>query len=130
MKAPWVFPVTVTVIVQVVPDGILPLFSVSRVPARVTEAGPPQPLNVGDAGLANATPNGRSSVIEVPVRVVVAPFVMLIDNWLVPPAHMALGLKLLFTDGPPTGLTCKLTSTGLILLTLMPPGPVELNVLA
>lgn len=71
-----------TVIVQVVPDGMLPLLSVTVVPPLValTEAEPPHPFNVGETGLARKTLAGRLSVMEAWVRVVFAPFVMVMDN--------------------------------------------------
>jgi hypothetical protein len=68
--------------VQVVPAGIEPLLRVTVVPplAAVTEAEPPQPVNVGETGLARKTLAGRLSVREAWVRVVFAPLVMLMDN--------------------------------------------------
>jgi len=68
--------------VQVEPDGILPLFNVTDVPplAAVTEAVPPHPVSVGETGLARKTLAGRVSLMEAPVSVVLAPFVMTMDN--------------------------------------------------
>ena len=55
-----------TVIVQVELGAIVPLFSDTDVPplAAVNEAEPPQPVNVGDTGLARKTSGGRLSVSE------------------------------------------------------------------
>lgn len=71
-----------TVIVQVVPDGMVPLFNVTDDPplTAVTVAEPPHPLNVADTGLARNTFAGSGSVMDAPVRVTVAPFVMEMVN--------------------------------------------------
>ena len=55
-----------TVMVQVVPDGMLPLLRVTVVPplGAVTEAEPPQPVNVGETGFARKTLAGKLSVME------------------------------------------------------------------
>ena len=55
-----------TVMVQVVPAGILPLLRVTVVPPLVAarEAEPPQPLKVGETGLARKTFAGKLSVSE------------------------------------------------------------------
>ena len=70
-----------TVIVQVVPDGIVPLFNVTDDPplTAVTVA-EPHPFNVADTGLARNTFAGRGSVMDAPVRVTFAPFVMEMVN--------------------------------------------------
>lgn len=80
--APCTLEVTLTVIVQVVPDGMVPLFKVTEDPplAAVTPAEPPHPLNVADTGLARNTLAGRGSVMDAPVRVTVAPLVMAMVN--------------------------------------------------
>ena len=59
-----------------------PLLSVTVVPplAAVKEAEPPQPVRVGETGLARKTLAGRLSVREAWVKVVFAPLVMLIVN--------------------------------------------------
>jgi len=121
---PWSFEVTLTVIVQVVPGAIVPSFKVTDVPASVTEAEPPHPANVGEAGLAKKTFAGRSSRREAPVRVTPALFVITIDNRLVPPAQILAGLKLLLTEGVPVPLTFRVALDGLVLLIRVPP-PVE-----
>ena len=114
--------------IQVAPEGMLPLLRVTVVPplAAVTEAEPPHPVNVGETGLARKTLAGRVSAREAWVSVVFAPLMILMDNWLIPPAQIALGLKLLLTDGTPPPVTFKVALAGLVLLMLVPP-PVELN---
>jgi len=59
-----------------------PLLRVTVVPplAAVREAEPPHPVNVGETGLARKTLAGRLSLSEAWVRVVFAPFVMVMDN--------------------------------------------------
>jgi hypothetical protein len=68
--------------VQVVPDGIVPLFNVTEDPplTAVTLAEPPHPLNAADTGLARDTFAGRGSVMDAPVIVTFAPFVMEMVN--------------------------------------------------
>jgi hypothetical protein len=103
-----------------------PLLRVTEVPplAAVTEAEPPHPVKVGETGLARKTLAGRLSVREAWVRVVFAPLVMVMDNRLVPPAQILLGLKLLLTEGSPLAVTFKVALAGLVLLMDVPP-PVE-----
>lgn len=74
--------VTFTVMVQLVPEGMLPLFKVTLVPplAAFTEAEAPHPLNAGETGLARKTFAGKLSVMEAWVSVVLAPFVITIVN--------------------------------------------------
>jgi hypothetical protein len=117
-----------TVIVQVVLAGMLPLFRVTVVPplAAVTEAEAPHPVNVGETGLARKTFAGRLSARDACVKVVFAPFVMVMDNWLVPPAQIEVGLKLLLTEGAPAAVTFNVALAGLVLLMLLP-APVELR---
>jgi hypothetical protein len=71
--------------------------------------------------LAKETPVGRSSLREAPVRVVFALFVILMDNWLVPPDQMLLGLKLFATEGVPVPVTFRVALAGLVLLIVVPP---------
>jgi hypothetical protein len=114
--------------VQVVPDGIEPLLRVTVVPplAAVTVAAPPQPVNVEETGLARKTLAGRLSVMEAWVKVTFAPLVILMVSWLVPPAQILLGLKLLLIEGTPAAVTFRVALAGLVLLIDVPP-PVELK---
>ena len=85
-------------IVQVELGAIVPLFKVTDVPplTAVTEADAPQPLRVGETGLARKTSEGRLSVNEAWVNVVLASLLLItIDNWLISPAQIVLALKLL-----------------------------------
>lgn len=78
------------------------LFRVTEVPplTALKDAEPPQPARLGETGLARKTLAGRLSVIEAWVSVVLKSlFAITIDNWLVCPAQMVLGLKLLATVG-------------------------------
>jgi len=99
---PCIFEVTLTWMVQVEFGAIVALFSVTVLPplTAVTEAEPPQPARAAETGLARETLAGRLSVIEAWVSVVPGSlFVIAIVNWLVCPAQIVLGLKLLVTVG-------------------------------
>jgi hypothetical protein len=109
------------------------LFKVTEVPPgeAATEADPPHPADSdGETGLARKTLAGRLSCSEAPVSVVFEPFVIFIDNWLTPPAHMLLGLKLLLTVGAPIPVTFRVALAGLVVVMVIPPGPVDVNVRA
>ena len=78
------------------------LFRVTDVPplTALKEAEAPQPLKLGETGLARKTFAGRVSVREACVRVVLKSlFAITMDSWLVWPAQIVLGLKLLATVG-------------------------------
>lgn len=113
--------------VQVPAGAIVPLFNVIVLPAIAVVAEPPQPVNVEEAGVANITLAGSVSGRVVPVRVVLALFVIVIVNWLTPPAQILLGLKFLLTVGVPAPVTFNVALAGLVVVTLIPPGPEELN---
>jgi hypothetical protein len=104
------------------------LFKVIVAPEIVVVAEPPQPDNVGEGDGAKETFVGRLSGRVVPVRVVVVLFVIVIVSWLIPPAQMLLGLKLLATVGAPAPVTFNVALAGLVVVMLIPPGPEELNV--
>jgi hypothetical protein len=110
--------------VQVELGAIVPLFNVSDVPplTAVSEADAPQPLNVGETGLASKTLAGRSSVNEACVNVVLTSLLLITtDNWLISPAHIVLELKLLRTEGGRTPPTCRVALAGLVLVMVPPP---------
>src|SRR5215208_2787204 len=50
------------------------------------------------------------------------------DSWLVPPAQMLLGLKLLLTVGCPASFTCRVALAGLMFETFIPLRSLEVNV--
>src|SRR5215208_6484094 len=50
------------------------------------------------------------------------------DSWLVPPAQMLLGVKLLLTVGCPASFTCRVALAGLMFETFIPLGSLEVNV--
>ena len=70
LYAPWILEVTFTVIVQVEFAAIVPLFKATDVPplTAVKEADAPQPVRVGETGLARNRSAGRLSVRDTCVR--------------------------------------------------------------
>ena len=91
-----------TVIVHVEFGVIVPLFKVTDVPplVPVSEAEAPQPLNVGETGLARKTLAGRLSVNEACVKVVLGSLLLMtMDSRLISPAQIVLELKLLRIEG-------------------------------
>src|ERR1041385_4118431 len=88
---------------------------------------PVQPLRAGDAGFARETPAGRLSLSVVPVSVVFALLMILMDNRLTAPANILVGLKLLVTEGVPVPVTLKVALASLVFETFTPPTPVELS---
>lgn len=116
-------------IVQVELGAIVPLFSDTDVPplTAVNEAEGPHPVNVGETGLARRTLAGRASVSETWVKVVLGSlFLITMESWLVPPAQIVPGLKLLLMEGTGLAATFKVALAGLVLVTVEP-APVEFN---
>lgn len=132
MYAPWISEVTLTVIVQVEFAAIVPLFKVTDVPplTAVREAEAPQPVSVGETGLARNTLVGRLSVSDTCVRLLpVSLFLITMERRLVSPAHTVAGLKLLLTDGGKVPVTFKVALAGVVFV-ILEPAPVEDNALA
>ena len=118
-----------TVIVQVELGTIVPLFSDTDVPplTAASEAEVPHPVNVGETGLARITSAGRLSVSETWVKVVLGSlFLITMESWLVPPAQIVPGLKLLLTEGIGLPPTFKVALAGLVLV-MLELSPVEVN---
>lgn len=116
-------------IVQVELGVIVPLISDTDVPrlAAVNEAEAPQPVNVGETGLARKTSIGRLSVSETRVKVVLdSLFLITMESWLVPPVQMVPGLKLLVMEGIGIPATFKVALAGLVLVILVP-SPLEVS---
>lgn len=116
-------------IVQVELGAIVPLFIDTDVPplTAVNEAEAPHPVNVGETGLTRKTPVGRLSVSETWVNVVFGSlFLITMESWLVPPAQIVPGLKLLLMEGTGLAATFKVALAGLVLVTVEP-APVEVN---
>jgi hypothetical protein len=127
---PRVLETTFTVIVHVEPGAIVPLFSVTELPplTALKEAEPPQPVNVGETGLARKTLTGRLSVREAWVSVVlVSVFVITMVSWLVCPTHTVFGEKLLLTVGVPATSTRRVALAGVVFVIIMPPPSVAVN---
>jgi len=121
--------VTLTVIVQVEPGAIAPLFSDTDVPrlTAVNEAEAPHPVNEGETGLARKTSVGRLSVSETWVKVVLGSlFLITMESWLVPPVQMVPGLKLLLIEGIGVPATFKVALAGLVFV-MLEPSPVEVS---
>ena len=120
-----------TMIVQVEFAAIVPLFKVTDVPplTAVREAEAPQPVNVGETGLARKTFAGKLSVSDACVRLLPGSlFLITIESWLVCPAQTVLGLKLLLTEGGRVPVTFKVALAGVVFVTFAP-APVEDNAL-
>jgi hypothetical protein len=127
--APCVFEVTVTVITQTELGAMVPLLNATEVPPAiaVTEGDGPQPEVEALGGLARKTLAGRLSVSVTCVRLRPGSlFAMTMDSWLVPPAQIVPGLKLLLTEGFGLPVTFNVALAGVVLLMRTPP-PVELN---
>ena len=121
--------VTLTVIVQVELGAIVPLFNDTDAPpgTAVNKADAPQPVNVGETGLAKKTSVGRLSVSDTCVKVVLGSlFLITMESWLVPPAQIVPGLKLLLMEGLGLPATFKVALAWLVLV-MLEPSPVEVN---
>lgn len=130
---------TFTLILQVAPGKMEPLFKVTEIcpeakatpPGPVRVAEPPQLSNDGVTGLAKTNGLGRLSVTVVWVNVVVGSLlIMLIVSWLACPTQIVFGAKLLFNEGGNTAETCSVALAGsvLVILTGVPPSsPTEVN---
>jgi len=126
---PCVFEVTLTVMIQLALGAMLPLFKVTAVPplTAVTEAEPPQPVRFVAGGLARATFAGRLSVSVACVKLRPASlFVITMESWLICPAQIVLGLRLLLTEGVGLPATFSVALAGVVLVTFTPP-PVDVN---
>ena len=91
-----------TVMVQVEFGAMVPLFRVTDVPplTAVSEAEAPQPVNVGETGLARKTLAGKLSVSEACVRLRLdSLFLITMESWTTSPAQIVPELKLLLTEG-------------------------------
>src|SRR6266498_3333290 len=119
--------------VQVELGAMLP-FVKEIAPAPATGAG----VNVGEphpelntaAGLARKTLAGRLSVSETCVRVLPSSlFVITMDSWLVAPANIVPGLKLLPIEGVGDLVTFNVALAGVVFVMFMPLGPVEVSAL-
>lgn len=120
---------TFTRIVQVEFGAMVALFSVTVVPplTALKEAAP-QPVKVGETGLARKTLAGRLSVREAWVRATLkSVFVITIDNWLVCPTHTVFGEKLLLTVGVPGESMRSVALAGVVFVIVTPPPSVAVN---
>jgi hypothetical protein len=111
-------------IVQVELGAIVPLFKVTEVPplTAVREGEGPHPLRVGETGLARNTLDGRLSVREACVRVVVGLLLLItIDSRLISPAQIVLELKLFRMVGGRTPPTCRVALAGSVFEMALPP---------
>jgi hypothetical protein len=108
---------------------IVPLVRVIVVPplTAVREAEAPHPDKFGETGLARKTPAGRVSVNETWVKLLPGSlFAIIIESWLVCPARIVPGLKLLVMLGAGLPETFNVALAGVVFVMLTPP-PVELN---
>lgn len=125
------FDVTLTLIMQDELGAIVPPVIEIDVPpaAGVGEKlGEPHPDVVTLGGLARTTLAGRLSVMEACVRLLPdSLLVITMESWLVCPAQMVLGLKLLLTVGSGLPATFNVALAGVVLVIFMFPGPEALN---
>ena len=121
---------TLTRIVQVEFGAMVALVNVTVVPplTALNDAEAPQPVKVGETGLARETPEGRLSVMEAWVRVTVkSVFLITIDSWLVWPTHTVFGEKLLLTVGVPAYSTRSVALADSAFVIVTPPPSVAVN---